>query len=483
MYHAGDALLIDGWIVGLYALMLLFLMPYSYICYALVSGSRRYRAPELTEMPGEHPTVTVQLPIYREDAVFPRLLGSVSEMDWPRSRLEVLVLDDGGEASRLVEEEVRAHRSRGLDVRVVRRNGREGFKAGALNNALAQSTGEYILVLDADSIPPRDLLERTVPHLEADPGLAYVQVRQGHANRGFNGVSEAVSLALDCHFLVEQPGRQALSLVTNFNGSAGVLRREAILDMGGWNSETLTEDMHISYAARVRGWGSMYLRDVVVNGEVPVTLTDFKCQQARWAKGSTKTAVKLLGGIWRSGRLSLRQKIDSTVHLTNYLVFPAMLLSFFTLLLMAVRAQGLNTPILYAVGAASSLGALGVVTMYVSASLGGEAGLKKRLSSLGLLGVIGVGLSAHFTASIIDGLLRNSNDFVRTPKYNLGDSNSAGVRIRRSARGLPVAEALLAVLSALGLYLSLVNRVFSLTLSFAFHMICFLAVAYYTVRS
>ena len=472
----------DGWITGLYALMLLFLMPYSYICYALISGSRRYRAPETPEMPGEHPMVTVQLPIYREDAVFPRLLRSVSEMEWPRSRLEVLILDDGGEASGLVEEEVEAHRSGGLDVRVVRRKGREGFKAGALNNALGLSRGKYILVLDADSIPPRDLLERTVPFLEADPGLAYVQVRQGHANRGFNGVSEAVSLALDCHFLVEQPGRQALSLVTNFNGSAGVLRREAILDIGGWNSETLTEDMHLSYAVRTGGWGSMYLRDVVVEGEVPVTLSDFKSQQARWAKGSTRTALKLLGRIWTSGRLSLNQKIDSAVHLTNYLVFPAMLLSFIATLLLAFRAQGLNTPFLYAVGTFSSLGALGVIGMYASASLWSEAGLLERVVNLFLLGLIGVGLSAHFTSSIFDGLFRNSNDFVRTPKYNLDGNNSAGVRIRRSARVLPLAEVLLSVLSALGLYLSLVNRVYSLSLSFAFHTICFLAVAYYSVH-
>jgi cellulose synthase/poly-beta-1,6-N-acetylglucosamine synthase-like glycosyltransferase len=457
----------DGWITGLYTLMLLFLMPYSYICYALISGSRRYRAPETPEMPGEHPMVTVQLPIYREDAVFPRLLRSVSEMEWPRSRLEVLILDDGGEASGLVEEEVEAHRSGGFDVRVVRRKGREGFKAGALNNALGLSRGKYILVLDADSIPPRDLLERTVPFLEADPGLAYVQVRQGHANRGFNGVSEAVSLALDCHFLVEQPGRQALSLVTNFNGSAGVLRREAILDIGGWNSETLTEDMHLSYAVRTGGWGSMYLRDVVVEGEVPVTLSDFKSQQARWAKGSTRTALKLLGRIWTSGRLSLSQKIDSAVHLTNYLAF---------------RAQGLNTPFLYAVGTFSSLGALGVIGMYASASLWSEAGLLERVVNLFLLGLIGVGLSAHFTSSIFDGLFRNSNDFVRTPKYNLDGNNSAGVRIGRSARVLPFAEVLLSVLSALGLYLSLVNRVYSLSLSFAFHTICFLAVAYYSVH-
>lgn len=464
-----------------YALLLIFLMPYSYLCYILLYGSRRYQAVETPVLEAPYPFVTVQLPIYNEGAIFPRLLRSVSEIEWPRSHLEVLVLDDSSkETSRLIDSEAHGHRSRGLDVRVIRREGREGFKAGALNNALKHTKGEYVLILDADNLPPGDLLKRTVPLLEANPKLGYVQVRLGNINRGFNRVSKAISLALDCHYFVEQPGRQALSLVTNFDGSAAVLRKEAIVDVGGWNSETLTEDMHLSYSMRLKGWTSMYLRDVVVEGEVPVTLNDFKNQQARWANGSTQTALRLVRGIWLSRILSLPQKIDSSIHLTNYLVFPAILLSFLVILLFTALNRFHPGSFYYWVGGASSLGGLAVFLMYASASSLGRAGLKEKAATLGLLGALGVGLSAHFTISILKGLLRKEQDFVPTPKYNLGNDN-LGVKIRNSNYKPPWVEYLLVLLSSLGLVLSLVNRAYILIPSFSIHLICFFVVAYYTM--
>jgi len=465
-----------------YLLLLIFLMPYSYRCFILLYGSKRYRAVETPALEATHPFVTVQLPIYNERVIFPRLLRSVSELQWPRSRLEILVLDDSSEdATRLTESEARSHRSRGLDVRVVRREGREGFKAGALNNALKHTKGEYVLILDADNLPPRDLLKRTVPLFEANPRLGYVQVRLGNINRGFNRVSKAISLALDCHYIVEQPGRQSLSLVTNFDGSAAVLRKEAIMDVGGWNSETLTEDMHLSYSMRLRGWISTYLRDVVVEGEVPVTLNDFKNQQARWANGSTQTALRLVRGIWLSRAMSLPQKIDSTIHLTNYLVFPVILLSFLVMLLLTALNSFHPDSLYYWVVGASSLGGFGVFLMYAFASSQNGAGLKEKAANLGLLGALGVGLSAHFTISILKGLLRREQVFVPTPKYNLGNDNP-GVKILHSNYRPPRAEYLLVLLSLSGVVLSLVKRAYALIPSFSIYLICFFVVAHYTTN-
>ncbi|HSJ55798.1 MAG TPA: cellulose synthase family protein, partial [Anaerolineae bacterium] len=250
--------------------------------------------------PEEWPLVTLQLPIYNELHVIRRLLDAVARLDYPRDRLQVQVLDDStDETTRLARACVAHHRAHGLDVELLHRATRTGFKAGALAHGMARARGELIAVLDADFVPAPDFLKRTVPHLAARPDLAFVQARWGYLNAGYSLLTRVQTIALDGHFVVEHIGRNRNGLAMNFNGTAGVWRRVAIEDAGGWQSDTLTEDVDLSFRAQLAGWHALYLPDVAVPAELPPQMAAFKRQQARWATGAAQCLVKLAPSLLR----------------------------------------------------------------------------------------------------------------------------------------------------------------------------------------
>src|SRR5262245_26776799 len=249
---------------------------------------------------GQQPIVTVQLPLFNEMYVAPRLLEAVAQIDYPRDRLEIQVLDDStDETQAICRAKVDELRKTGLDISYIHRVDRTGFKAGALENGIKTARGEYVMVFDADFLPPADIIERVI-HFFTGARVGMVQVRWEHVNRDYSRLTELQAMMLDGHFVIEHTARHRSGRFFNFNGTAGIWRRSAIDDAGGWSHDTLTEDMDLSYRAQLRGWEFVYLKDVVSPAELPVEMNAFKSQQFRWAKGSIQVAKKLLPSILRS---------------------------------------------------------------------------------------------------------------------------------------------------------------------------------------
>jgi len=263
------------------------------------------------------PRVTVQLPIYNELYVAQRLIRAAARLEYPAGLLEIQVLDDStDETIDIVLRELERARHQGLNISCLHRAERAGFKAGALSDGLAQSESEFIAIFDADFIPPPDYLRKVMPHF-GDARVAFIQTRWGHINRDYSFLTYLQSLAIDAHFMVEQFARSQAGYAFNFNGTAGVWRRVALEDAGGWKSDTLTEDLDLSYRAFLRGWRAVYLREVVAPAELPASFSAYRRQQHRWARGSFECALKLLPQVWRAP-LTLAQKVEATLHLTGY---------------------------------------------------------------------------------------------------------------------------------------------------------------------
>lgn len=421
-------------------------------------GSRPRPAP--SALPDELPVVTVQLPVYNEALVVERLLRAVAELDWPADRLEIQLLDDSTDDTSAIAAPVVAElRARGLDVAHIRRADRVGFKAGALAVGMERARGSLIALFDADFVPPPGFLRAAVPHLQ-DPGVAAVQGRWTHLNRDWSRLTRAEALAIDGHFGVEQAARARTGLFLNFNGSAGVWRRAAIADAGGWSADTLTEDLDLSYRAQLAGWHIAYDPALVCPSELPVDLEAFKAQQRRWATGSMQTARKLLPRVW-AARLPLFTKAQATLHLTHYAVHPLIALTAL-LTLPAVLAPGVfDTPLrLGAVLLPFVLAMSGPTLLHTYAQRVLEGRLL-RPADLGWLTLFGVGIAISNTRAVVDAFVGRGQPFVRTPKSGVTRRDqSLPQRYRMPGDGLRGLEALLAAycavstvaLAAAGLY-------------------------------
>lgn len=365
----------------------------------------------------EVPVVTVQLPVFNERHVVERLLRAAAALDYPRDRLEIQLLDDSTDDTPVVVapiiEELRAD---GADIKHIRRADRVGYKAGALAVGVSCARGEFIAVFDADFVPEPDFLRRSV-HYFTDPTVGMVQCRWGHINRGYSLLSRVQAILLDGHFLVEQEARFRAGRFFNFNGTAGVWRTEAIEDAGGWQHDTLTEDLDLSYRAQLRGWHFVFDSRLVVPAELPVEMNAYKTQQHRWAKGSIQTARKLLPQIWRS-RIHFRQKVEATFHLTSNICYLFMLMpSLLALPLLPLRHSvfGIEAVLLY--GASFVLATLSVVAFY--RVVGRESGEPVGWAWSAVLMSVGIGLSFNNARAVIEALVGNVSGFERTPKYRI----------------------------------------------------------------
>jgi cellulose synthase/poly-beta-1,6-N-acetylglucosamine synthase-like glycosyltransferase len=400
--------------------------------------------------PAEWPTVTVQLPLYEEAAVAARAVDALAALDYPRDRLELQVLDDSSdETAALAAARVALHRTAGVPIEHVRRGTRAGFKAGALEHGLARARGGLVAVFDADFVPDPSFLRRTVPHL-ADPGVGLVQARWEHLNRGESLLTRVQALALDGHFRVEQAARCGADRFFNFNGTAGVFRRAAIEAAGGWQADTLTEDLDLSLRAQLCGWRFVYLDDVAVPAELPDDVAAWRSQQARWTRGAGQTARKLLGAVWRTPGVSLPARVEATCQLLQNVAYVlALALALLTVPLVALgqpAARGLVAAELGLLGAS-----MGAVSIFYVAS---QRGLRARLEALAVLPPLfayGLGLSLGNGVAYVHGLLRRGGAFVRTPKRGDGPARYAAAR----APLRTVVELLLGLYGALGAALAL----------------------------
>jgi cellulose synthase/poly-beta-1,6-N-acetylglucosamine synthase-like glycosyltransferase len=275
----------------------------------------RHRKPQAVSNFDVLPVVTVQLPIYNEVYVVERLLKSISELDYPKEKLEIQVLDDSTDETREMTDRVVSDlRKEGFDAVVLRREQRIGFKAGALDNGFNKAKGEFFFILDADFVPPRSILHDCIHHF-SDPKVGMIQTRWGHINRSYSWLTRAQAILLDGHLVLEQTARSRTGRFFNFNGTAGLWRKRCIGEAGGWQHDTLTEDLDLSYRAQLRGWKFIFLADIVTPAELPVDIDGFKSQQHRWTKGSVQTCKKVLPRIW-SSKLPLFIKVEATAHLT-----------------------------------------------------------------------------------------------------------------------------------------------------------------------
>jgi cellulose synthase/poly-beta-1,6-N-acetylglucosamine synthase-like glycosyltransferase len=411
-------------ILVLYFFVLSILAIYGWHRYYLVHlyMKNRDKAPDRAVPPpplAVLPRVTIQLPIYNEMYVADRLIDAVCEMDYPRDLLEIQVLDDStDETTDIAELAVRRHAARGFDIVYLHRVDRTGYKAGALEAGLAVAKSNFIAIFDADFIPPKDFLLQTLPHF-TEPSIGMVQARWGHINQDYSLLTKIQAILLDAHFVLEHGGRNRAGCFFNFNGTAGVWRREAIDSAGGWQHDTLTEDLDLSYRAQLAGWTFKFLPHVVSPAEVPVEMNSFKSQQHRWAKGSIQTCMKLLPRILRS-KQPLKVKIEAFYHLTanfNYLLMC--LLSILMFPAMWVRYNMGWTEMLLIDIPMFMLATWSFFRFYMVAQRELYPDWRTRLKYLPFLMSVGIGLSVNNTRAVLEALFRKQSEFARTPKYGI----------------------------------------------------------------
>lgn len=389
----------------------------------------------------ELPTVTVQLPLYNEYYVIRRLLNAVAQLDYPRERLQVQVLDDSTDETRAIAAaECERLRATGLDIVHIHRTDRTGFKAGALENGLRTATGEFIFILDADFVPQPDVLKRSIDYF-TDPAIGMVQMRWGHLNRNDSLLTRIQAMFLDGHLLLEQTARCRSGRFFNFNGTAGIWRRQAIEDAGGWEHDTLTEDLDLSYRSQLAGWKFEFLPDIVIPAELPPDMNGFKSQQHRWTKGSIQTCKKMLGTIWRA-KIPFLLKVEATMHLTSN--FGYLLLALLCVLMLPHTLGApvkwhtwlIDVPIFFAT-------TVSIATFYICAQRHlNPRGWLGDMLHLPMLLALAIGMSVNNARAVLEAVFNQQSEFTRTPKY--GESQRAARTRRKSylplASLLPVIE-------------------------------------------
>lgn len=412
----------------------------------------------------EHPTipVTIQLPIYNEMYVADRLIDAVCRLDYPKDLLEIQVLDDStDETSAIADLAVRRYAAQGFDITFIHRTDRRGYKAGALEVGLQQARGQFVAIFDADFVPSPDFLRRTLPHF-TDPKVGMVQARWGHINEDYSLLTKIQAILLDGHFVLEHGGRNRAGFFFNFNGTAGIWRRQAIDSAGGWQHDTLTEDLDLSYRAQLKGWRFVFLPHLTAPAEVPVEMNSFKSQQHRWAKGSIQTCRKLLPRLLRAN-LPLRVKAEAFFHLTanfNYLLmsvlsilmFPAMYVRYnmgwYEMLL-------IDVPLFLAA-------TMSVANFYVVCQRELHRDWVTRLKYLPFLMSIGIGLCVNNTKAVIEALVGRHTEFARTPKYGIERQNDdwMGKKYRTAMFVQPLIEVALGLYFTATVFYALANQIY-----------------------
>jgi cellulose synthase/poly-beta-1,6-N-acetylglucosamine synthase-like glycosyltransferase len=393
----------------------------------------KFRLPTPKRRFEELPRVTVQLPIFNEMYVVNRLIAAVCRLDYPRHLLDIQVLDDSiDETCEIASACVDRWRAEGIDISYVHRTNRQGFKAGALENGLKSAKGEFVAVFDADFVPDPDFLRRTV-HFFTDDGIGMVQVRWEHLNREYSALTQCQGILLDAHFVIEHTARNRSGAFFNFNGTAGIWRRETIVSAGGWQHDTLTEDLDLSYRAQLAGWRFVFLPHVTAPAEIPVEMNAFKSQQHRWAKGSIQTALKLLPRIFRAP-LPRHVKREAFFHLTaNFaylLMIPLALLMPISVMVRVGHGwfEVLLLDIPFFAAATAS-----VCSFYFASQREIGMSLWQRVKYMPFLMAVGIGLSVNNARAVVEALLHQQSGFTRTPKHGVKVAGESVARKRYKA--------------------------------------------------
>lgn len=430
----------------------------------------------------ENATVTIQLPLYNELYVAERLIKATCEIEYPKDKLEIQVLDDStDETTEIVAGIVEQKQAEGFDIKHIRRGTREGFKAGALKYGLERAKGEFVAIFDADFIPHKDFLKKTLSFF-TDEKVGLVQTRWEHLNGDYSILTKAQALALDGHFVIEQTVRNKAGFFINFNGTGGIWRKTCIEDAGNWHADTLTEDLDLSYRAQLKGWRFVFLKDFTSPAELPSEINALKAQQFRWTKGAVETAKKILPLVWKSD-IPLRVKLQSTFHLTNNLVFPFILL-----------AAILNVPLIFIKNSGSHKAYFAIMSIFVLAFISSflfymyaqkdiRADWKKKVVLFPLFMAGSMGFAVNNSRAVIEGLLNRKSEFVRTPKFRVEsekDSWMGKKYLNRKVGFSVIVEALLAVYCLIGV----ISSIYFMELAaIPFQLLFFLGFAFVSITS
>ena len=449
-----------------YFIVLIILAAYGAHRYWMVYLYYKHKKSKTTE-PAAHfplddlPRVTVQLPIFNEQYVVDRLLDAVCRLDYPKDKLDIQLLDDSTdetvEVARIL---VDRYAALGHPVTYLHRDNREGFKAGALAEGLKTAKGEFVAIFDADFVPPPDFLLKCIHHF-TDPKVGMVQTRWTHINRNYSLLTQVEAILLDGHFVLEHSARSRSGVFFNFNGTAGMWRRSAIDDAGGWEHDTLTEDTDLSYRAQLKGWKFLYLQDVECPAELPVEMTAFKTQQARWAKGLIQVSKKILPRVLKSD-VSRHQKIEAVYHLTANISYPLMIvLSVLLLPAMIIRFYQGWFQMLYIDLPLFMASTFSISSFYLVSQK--ELFPKSWLRSLlylPLLMSLGIGLTITNTIAVLEALVGRETAFVRTPKYRVASKKDKllGTKYRKRLGWVPWIELLIGTYFALAIFYAIDNE-------------------------
>lgn len=418
-------------LMGVYFFTLACLALFGWHRYYLTYLYFRHPRPRVTRVPAwkdlpEVPFVTVQLPIFNEKFVVERLLKAVAALDYPRDRLEIQLLDDSTDETKiLAHREVKSYRQEGLPISYIHREDRTGYKAGALQAGLELARGKFIAVFDADFLPQPDFLKKMIPYFFGSKKVGMVQARWGHLNQDYSLMTQAQSILLDGHFVIEHTARNRSGRFFNFNGTAGIWDRDCIAAGGGWQFDTLTEDLDLSYRAQMKGWEFLYVPEMVVPAELPVDMNAFKSQQHRWAKGSIQTAKKLFRPLVTS-QLPFKVKVEGMVHLWNNLAYPlVLLLSMLLPLSLLVRhyqawdfSYWIDIPIFI-------LATCSMASFYAASQQQAYKNWKSRLLYLPLNLAMGIGLAVNNSIAVWEALRGKKSPFNRTAKYAIAGRGKA----------------------------------------------------------
>ncbi|MAD96123.1 MAG: glycosyl transferase family 2 [Flavobacteriaceae bacterium] len=485
-------------IIIIYSVSLLLIFFYALAQLNLLSNylrqkKKKEQAPKFDlSNPNEIPYVTIQLPVYNELYVMKRLLKNIAKIDYPKDKLEIQVLDDSTDESvETTAKHIKKIQEKGIDIQHIRRTNRQGFKAGALKEGLEIAKGEYIAIFDADFLPESDWLLQTVPYFK-DPEIGVVQTRWGHINRNYSTLTKIQAFALDAHFTLEQVGRNSKGHFINFNGTAGIWRKECIYDAGNWEGDTLTEDLDLSYRAQLKKWKFKYLEDVVTPAELPVIISAARSQQFRWNKGGAENFQKMMPRIFSTSNIRLKTKIHSVLHLLNSSMFTC-------IFLVAI----LSIPMLYIKNEYAHLkNYFYVMSFFVASTLifficywhmykniygGGFVNFFKYIGAFFTFFSIAMGFSLHNTIAVLEGHFGKKSEFVRTPKFNIKtikDSWKNNKYIKKRPSVHVIIEGLLALYFVFGMYSAFIvgdqGGDFGL---FPFHLMLFIGFIYVFFKS
>ncbi|MBT8233639.1 MAG: glycosyltransferase [Saprospiraceae bacterium] len=482
-------------VIGLYLFCLSYITIYCLFQFHLLLHYTKHKRAEkkseiiVPEMNGEWPSVTIQLPIFNEYFVVERLIDNIASLDYPKDKFEIHILDDStDETIELSKKKAAEYRAKGFNIQCITREERKGYKAGALKDAMAFAKGEFIAIFDADFLPNPTFLKDTVPYFNDDK-VGVVQTRWGHINQGYSLITELQAFQLNVHFTVEQQGRESADYLLQFNGTAGVWRRQTIEDAGGWEADTLTEDLDLSYRAQLKGWKINYLEEVLSPAELPAEMIGLKSQQFRWMKGGAETAKKLLPTIWKS-KLNLMKKIHASIHLMGSTIF---LFVFFmgvlsVPLLSVINPLNLNTDIL----SIFLISLVAIIAVYYVANVNTAWDNQNKLKSFikfififPCFLALSMGLSFHNSLAVLQGYRGKKSSFVRTPKFNIkGITDSLNTTKYRGSKisMVTILEGILALYFLLGIGLGIKLGDNSLILFHALLCFGYGTIFYYSVK-